>query len=368
MPTAIRNPPNPWEELDVDWDGEAPPARLEIYEEEAASILGGKVPGTKAAAQSKREWAFRYSVNPYRGCFHGCAYCYARTSHQYLGFGAGTDFERKLVVKTNAVELLRNLFEKKSWQGNTLMFSGNTDCYQPIEASYRLTRGMLELCALYQNPVSIITKSTILLRDLDVLMELHRKTALCITFSISFASDEMGRKIEPWAPLISKRFAAMKKLSEAGIRTGVSLCPIIPGLNDADLPSILKQAKDAGAQFTFANLVKLPSAVNAVFEERMHEVVPLRSKKIMRALAEMRPPQDLPMTMQMNPREMNKRLRDHGEGERWSSLYQLFERTAAKLGFEDRLESQQMIEPEVSTFRRPSEESSKTHGAQLSLF
>src|SRR5215467_7107696 len=141
---------------------------------------------------------FTWSVNPYRGCFHGCAYCYARPSHEYLSFGAGTDFERRLVVKPEAPQLLREAFEKKSWKGELVMFSGVTDCYQPLEASYRLTRGCLEVCAEYRNPVGIITKAPLVERDLDVLVELARVTQVSVTVSVPLWSADKARAIEPY--------------------------------------------------------------------------------------------------------------------------------------------------------------------------
>ena len=159
----VANPPNPWATTEVDYLGEAPDAKLEVYVDHTRQIL---------ARNDSPDLGFSYSVNPYRGCFHACAYCYARPTHEYLSFGAGTDFERKLVVKPEAPALLREAFEKRSWRGELVVMSGVTDCYQPLEASYRLTRGCLEVCAEYRNPVSIITKAPLVERDLDVLTRL----------------------------------------------------------------------------------------------------------------------------------------------------------------------------------------------------
>ena len=143
----VENPPNPWQSTEVEWLGEPPDARLTVFEETAKSIL---------SENRSPDVGFRFSVNPYRGCFHGCVYCYARPTHQYLDFGAGTDFDTKIVVKTNAAELLRAALERKSWRGDLIAFSGNTDCYQPLEASYGLTRACLEVCREYRNPVGVI--------------------------------------------------------------------------------------------------------------------------------------------------------------------------------------------------------------------
>ena len=159
----VQNPPNPWRSVHLEWiDAPPPEAELEIYEEQAKTVL---------SENDSPDVGFRWSVNPYRGCFHACAYCYARPSHQYWDFGAGTDFERKIIVKTNAPEKLREQFRKSSWQGELVVFSGNTDCYQPLESSYELTRRCLEVCRDFQNPVGMITKSALVRRDIDVIAE-----------------------------------------------------------------------------------------------------------------------------------------------------------------------------------------------------
>src|SRR4051812_35386883 len=190
MVRPVANPPNPWSSTHVEWLEEPPPAALSIFEEEARSVL---------SENDSPDIGFRYSVNPYRGCLHACAYCYARPSHQYLGFGAGTDFDRKIVVKKNAPEVLRRELMRPSWTGERIMFSGNTDCYQPLEASYGLTRGCLEVCLDFQNPVSLITKSVLVRRDLDLLVELARRASVSFHMSICFADDEAARKMEPYA-------------------------------------------------------------------------------------------------------------------------------------------------------------------------
>ena len=167
LPVPIDNPPNPWASTEVEYLEAPPPEmRLEIYEDHSRQVL---------AENDSPDVGFRYSVNPYRGCFHGCAYCYARPSHEYLSFGAGTDFERRLVVKPRAPELLREAFAKRSWKRDTVVFSGVTDCYQPIEASYRLTRGCLEVCAETGNPAAVITKAPLVERDIDVLLALKQR-------------------------------------------------------------------------------------------------------------------------------------------------------------------------------------------------
>jgi len=185
----LANPPNPWATTDVEYlDGEAPTAQLEVYEDRTRGIL---------AHNDSPDLGFAWSVNPYRGCFHACAYCYARPSHEYLSFGAGTDFERKIVVKRDAPELLRAAFDEAKWKGELVVFSGVTDCYQPLEVSYRLTRACLEVCAEYRNPAAIITKAPLVERDIDVLQELARVARVAVSVSVPFWDEARARAIEP---------------------------------------------------------------------------------------------------------------------------------------------------------------------------
>ncbi|MEM9072736.1 MAG: PA0069 family radical SAM protein [Myxococcota bacterium] len=334
----IENPPNPFESNHLEWDGPAPPATLEIFEEQARSAL---------SRNESPDIGFTWSLNPYRGCFHACAYCYARPSHQYLGFGAGTDFDRKLVVKTNIAELLRTALDRKHWRGETIVFSGNTDCYQPLEATYELTRACLTLCAKYRNPVGIITKSKLVRRDIDVLQALSRDARCHVAVSIPFADDSMARAIEPFASSASKRFATIRVLAEAGIRVSVSLGPMIPGLNDSQIPEILERAADAGASGAFLILIRLPKEVLPVFDARLEEAFPLRAQKVRNAIREMR-------GGTMYDARFGARMR--GRGARWDAMRQLFEHHRRRLG----LEIVQADNDEPTTFRRPS--------AQLSLF
>src|SRR5437763_9574121 len=187
-PVALSNPPNPWATTEVEYLEGTPEVRLEVYEDQTRQIL---------AKNDSPDVGFTWSVNPYRGCFHACAYCYARPSHEYLSFGAGTDFDRKIVVKRQAAALLRKAFAKKSWRGETVVFSGVTDCYQPLEASYRLTRACLEVCAEYRNPVGIITKAPLIERDIDVLVRLNEVARVGISVSVPFWDPEHARAIEP---------------------------------------------------------------------------------------------------------------------------------------------------------------------------
>ena len=259
MPRPVDNPPNPWISTHVEYLDAPPPARLEVFEDHARSIL---------ARNESPDIPFRWSVNPYRGCTHACAYCYARPSHQHLGFGAGTDFDRKIVVKRDAPALLAEAFARRAWMGETVMFSGNTDCYQALEASYALTRGCLEVCAAHRNPVCVITKSALVCRDVDLLARLVRESRARVFLSIPFARDEDGLKIEPWASKVSRRFEAMRRLSDAGVPTGVSISPVIPGLSDQDVPEILTRAHEAGARSAFMIALRLPGEVQGIFRAR----------------------------------------------------------------------------------------------------
>ena len=311
---TVSNPPNPWESVHAEWLGAPPEAKLEVFEEEARSVL---------AENDSPDVGFRFSINPYRGCFHACAYCYARSTHQYLGFGAGTDFERKIVVKVNAPEGLRRELARPSWKGDTICFSGNTDCYQPLEASYGLTRRCLEVCADFRNPVGIITKGTLIRRDVDLLARMAEETPVSITISIAFAEDAVSRALEPGTAPPSQRFETLRILSEAGLRTGISLAPTIPGLNDSDVAELLGRARAAGARFAFQTLVRLPREVLPVFEERLRRAFPGRTRKVFHAIEELR-------GGKRNESAFGKRM--HGAGPRWQVIEALFEAECRRLG------------------------------------
>ncbi len=337
MPAPLANPPNPWSSTNIEWSGDhldAPPplARLEIHEERAKTIL---------ARNDSPDLAFRWSINPYRGCYHGCAYCYARPSHQYLGFGAGTDFDRKLVVKTNAVELLEEALTAPSWRGEWIVLSGNTDCYQPLEASYRLTRRLLETSLRFKQPIGLITKSSLVRRDADVLGELAREAQLKVTISAAMPDDEMGRALEPYASPISKRFEAMRALADAGVTVGISLAPIIPGVNDDAVPRMLERARDHGASFAFMTMLRLSREVLPVFDERLGQALPLRAEKVRAGVRAMR-------GGEMNDARFGSRMR--GDGERWRIVEQLFRLHVERLGL---ARSEDVIGEVPTTFERP---------------
>ncbi len=339
----VSNPPNPWASAHVEWLEAPPAAELEIHEEEARSIL---------AENDSPDVGFRWSLNPYRGCFHACAYCYARPSHQYLGFGAGTDFDRKLVVKVNAPQLLRERFGKPSWEGELIAFSGDTDCYQPLEASYGLTRRCLEICAEFQNPVGVITKSAVIRRDVDVLAALARRARVRVMLSIPFARDDLARALEPGASAPSRRFDTLRLLTDAGVPTGVAIAPVIPGLNDPDIPELLERAHAAGARRAFLILLRLPGEVLPVFRERIASALdPARVRKIEHAVRELRGGGG-----RMNDSRFGARFR--GQGPRWQAIEALFELHCRRLGLAQGEALGDVAAP--TTFARPTR--------QLALF
>jgi DNA repair photolyase len=334
----VSNPPNPWQTRLVEWIDAPPVAELEVFLEKAKSIL---------SENTSPDLGFRWSLNPYRGCFHGCSYCYARPSHQYWDFGAGTDFERKIVVKTNAPDALREAFNRPSWGGELVMFSGNTDCYQPLEASYQLTRQCLEICAEFRNPVSLITKGALIRRDLDVLMRLRETASVSVNLSIAFADDEMSRLIEPWAPRPSTRLEALRVLADAGIDVGIAVAPIIPGLNDSQIPELLGRARDAGARRAFRVLLRLPSEVKPVFFDRLQETHPDRVGKVVSAIGQMH-----------DGKLYDSRFgeRGKGSGPRWKAIEFLFDSTCRKLGLNARGGMDSEREDVPATFRRPGDQ------------
>jgi DNA repair photolyase len=318
-PVPISNPPNPWATTEVEYLEGAPEVKLEVFEDQTRQIL---------AKNNSPDVGFTFSVNPYRGCFHACAYCYARPSHEYLSLGAGTDFDRKIVVKLRAAELLRAAFtkwRKKSWRKETVVFSGVTDCYQPLEASYRLTRACLEVCVAFANPAAVITKSPLVERDIDVLSELARTASAFVTVSIPFWDQDRARAIEPYVATPARRLRTIETLARAGLSVGVNVAPIIPGLNDQDIPKILAAARDAGATRAGCVLLRLPGSVKQVFEERLRAALPLTVDRVLHRIRETRGGQ------LYDPR-FGKRGR--GEGTYAEAIRTLFETTAARLGFE----------------------------------
>jgi DNA repair photolyase len=223
---------------------------------------------------------FRYSINPYRGCSHGCSYCYARPYHEYMGLSAGLDFETKVFVKHNAADQLREFLAKPSWKPETIVFSGVTDCYQPAEREFRITRACLEAAAECRQPVGIITKNALVTRDIDILQRLAEHDAVRVSLSITTLDAELARVMEPRTSSPDARLRAIRELTAAGIPTNVMTAPIIPGLNDSEMPAMLTAAREAGAQWAGYVLLKLPMAVKDVFTDWLRRSYPDRAEKI----------------------------------------------------------------------------------------
>lgn len=221
------------------------------------------------------------SINPYRGCEHGCIYCYARNSHEYWGFSAGIDFETRIIVKKNAPQLLEKLFNSKSYQPDVIHLSGNTDCYQPAEKKFRLTRRLLEICLQYRNPVSILTKNALVLRDLDLLKELAGLRLVTTALSITSLDESVRRQLEPRTVTAKKRLEVIGRLHNSGIPVGVMSAPIIPGLTDHEIPGIIKSAADNGACWAGYTVVRLNGAISSIFEEWIHRAFPDRAEKVL---------------------------------------------------------------------------------------
>jgi len=261
---------------------------------------------------------FRYSLNPYRGCSHGCAYCYARPGHDYLGFNAGLDFETKIVVKREAPRLLRQLLAKKTWKPEPITFSGVTDCYQPAERDFRLTRQCLEVAVACRQPVSLVTKNALVLRDCDLLEQLAHHRLVHVYLSITTLDPTLAREMEPRTSIPSSRMRAISQLAEAGIPVGVLLAPVIPGLNDAEIPQILAAARQAGAQTAGTVLLRLPLTVEPVFCEWLRRTQPQRADKILGRIRATR-------GGQLNQSSWGERMRGAGPiAEQIQQLFRLF--------------------------------------------
>ena len=268
--------------------------------------------------------------------------CYARPTHEYLDMGAGTDFDTKIVVKRNAAELLRETFEKPSWEGDLVMFSGVTDCYQAIEKDLEITKRCLEVCLEYRNPVSVISKSALVERDIELFLELQRHARFHIAVSLAFSDNEMSRAIEPWAPSPDRRFKVIERLAKAGLRVGVVVAPMIPGVNDSQMVTVLERAAAAGATSAGWVLLRLPGAVKQVFEERLRETMPLAAEKVLHRIRETRGGEKL-----YDP-TFHKRWR--GEGPYADTLAMMFETTTTRLKMNRRDAGQY---DDHVTFRRP---------------
>ena len=309
---APGNPHNRFTALRVEVDedawigGDPKPLKTIFLKDDSQSIL---VPN------QSEDLSFDYGVNPYRGCEHGCAYCYARPSHEYLGFSAGLDFESKIVVKADAPELLERALAKRSYKPGILAMSGITDCYQPVERKLEITRRCLEVMARFRNPVGVITKNALVTRDIDHLAELARHQAAAVCISVTSLDPELTRVLEPRASSPRARLAALRMLTEAGISAGVNIAPMIPALNDSEMPAILKAAAEHGASFAGYSLVRLPGSVTEVFGEWLDQHRPMAKEKILGRIRTSH-------GGKLNSSEPVTRMRGEGAAaEQWAALF-----------------------------------------------
>lgn len=313
---------------------EAPLLRTQLFKDTSKTII---------AENKSPDIPFVYSVNPYRGCEHGCSYCYARPTHEYLGFSAGLDFESKILIKERAPELLREHFLRPSWKGDALTFSGNTDCYQPLERTLKITRGCLEVCAEFLNPVSLITKNALITRDIDILQSLAGIGAATATISITTLDDDLCAKLEPRASRPAARLKTIGELAKAGIPVSVNVAPCIPGLTDHEMPTILKAAKDAGATGAGFTALRLPLAVAPLFEEWLDTHRPQRKSKVLSQIKDLR-------GGKLNDSRFGSRMR--GQGPIAENLKQMFSIYTEKFG----LNRSRRTALNSSGFRRPGDQ------------
>lgn len=228
---------------------------------------------------------FNHSLNPYQGCEHGCIYCYARVSHQYWGYSAGSEFEQKILIKKNAPELLVQWFSRKGYVPKTLMLSGNTDCYQPLERKHKLTRSILALCLAHKHPVGIITKNSLIQRDLDLLEDLARNNLVSVAISLTTLNEDLRRKMEPRTASAKKKLDTIKKLVNVKVPVSVMMAPIIPGLNSTEIFDVAKQTAAAGAQGFGYTTVRLNGEIADIFKDWIEATYPLRAQKVLHQIA-----------------------------------------------------------------------------------
>jgi len=340
---AAENPPNRFEkvhlERDEDWNPEEDPLpRTQFLKDSSKSII---------AYNDSPDIGFEASINPYRGCEHGCIYCYARPFHEYLGFSAGIDFETKIMVKENAPQLLRAELSSPKWKPQVIAISGVTDCYQPIERKMKITRGCLEVLAEFRNPVGIITKNFLVTRDLDLLVELARHNAVQVHISLTTLDTELRKIMEPRTSPPAARLEAIRRLSEAGVRVGILMAPIVPGLTDHEIPAVLDAAAKAGAKTAGHVTLRLPLAVAPLFEKWLETHFPDRKEKVLNRLRSMR-------DGKLYDSKWGQRMR--GNGIFADQIDQLFDVARRKVGIAER-----GGELSTAAFRRPG-------GAQLQLF
>ena len=346
---AQADPPNRFEAIHVERDFEhfadeesldERPVKTQFLVDHSRSIV---------SKNDSPDIPFRYSVNPYRGCEHGCAYCYARPTHEYLGFNAGIDFESRILVKERAPELLRDWLARDGYQPDWIAFSGVTDCYQPIERRFELTRRCLQVAAECGQPIGIVTKNALVARDLDVLQPMAERRTARVMLSVTTLDAELARTLEPRTSSPAARLRTIAELSAAGVETGVMIGPVIPGLNDVEIPAILQAAKEAGAVMASYVLLRLPLTVRPVFTDWLAKALPSKKDKIESLIRQCR-------DGAMNDSQFDTRR--VGEGQIANQIAQTFRVFAKKLGLD------QKVPPLETRFFQPPIPSS----GQLRLF
>ncbi len=276
---AQHNPDNRFSKLTY---GVVHPEAIDTWEEEEAKTSFLEVhPKTIVNRIDSPDVGMVYSLNPYQGCEHGCTYCYARNSHEYWGYSAGIDFERKILVKKNAAHLLEKELQKPNWEVFPISLSGNTDCYQPAERKYQLTRSCLEVLLRYKHPAGIITKNALILRDLDILEELASYNLIGVSISITSLSEKTRRALEPRTATVSRRLETVSELAKRGIPVNVMVAPIIPGINNHEIIPIVKAVADAGASTVGYTVVRLNGAIAGIFEQWLERYYPDRKQKVL---------------------------------------------------------------------------------------
>lgn len=345
---AANNPKNRFERIEVEPDFEHLDEFVELEDEEPKpeTIYLRDYSRSIITTNDSPDVGFDASINPYRGCSHGCAYCFARPNHEYLGFSAGLDFETRIMVKEDAPELLRKELSSKKWKPRALAMSVATDAYQPIEKKLEITRRCLGVLAEFRNPVAVVTKNHLVTRDIDFLSELAEYNAAAVMVSLTTLDDDLRRRMEPRTSSPSRRLAAIEKLASAGIPVGVMTAPVIPGLTDHELPKLLEAAANAGATSAGYTMLRLPYGVAPIFEDWLVRNFPDRREKILGRIREIR-------GGKLNDPRFGTRMK--GEGFYADHVSKLFAVSVRKAGMERRHSPLS-----VAAFRVP--------GSQPSLF
>lgn len=257
----------------------------EFILEDTATQLFEEHPKNIVSKSNSPDLPFMLSINPYQGCEHGCLYCYARNAHEYYGFSPGLDFERKIIVKRNAADLLEKYFNKKGYVPGTIMMSGNTDCYQPIERKLKITRSLLEVFLKYKHPVSIISKNNLIIRDIDIISELAKLDLVHVAVTLNSLNESLRQKLEPRTVTSQSRIRLIAQLSELNIPVRLMCAPVIPGLNSDELPAIIKAAAEAGASGANFTLVRLNGAIGEIFTDWIYKAYPNKAEKVLHMIA-----------------------------------------------------------------------------------